>query len=156
MPIRVECAPAFNYARSSHNTSIEVDTSVATAEIADSPIAPHLKAVFHSPDANLKVDLRYVTEYTHDDDVGDPEVKLEYLDLEQKGHKGSGVCTEIALREGQVVTFVFRSPPDVVLPPQAHPTHRTAKKLGIPYESERLRVVSVESSGSDLFPRMAW
>ncbi|KAI1782424.1 glycoside hydrolase family 15 protein [Ganoderma leucocontextum] len=133
MPIRVECAPAFNYARSPHTTSIEVDTSVAAPEPSDSPISPHLKAVFNSPDAKLKLDLRYVAEFALDD-IGDPEVKLNYLDLENKGHKGRGVWTEILLREGQVVTFVLRTPPDVSLPPQANPTHQAARELGISYD----------------------
>ncbi len=138
MPIRVECAPAFNYARSPHTTSIEVDTSVASPEPSNtSPVSPHLRAVFDSPDAKLKLDLRYTAEFTLDD-VGDPEVKLNYLDLDDKGHKGRGVWTEILLREGQVVTFVLRTPPDVSLPIQAHPTHQAARELGISYESQRL------------------
>ena len=136
MPIRVECAPAFNYARSPHTTSLEPDTSVAAPapEPPTSPVSPHLKAVFDSPDARLRLDLRYVAEYTLDD-VGNPDVKLEYLDLGSKGHKGRGVWTEILLREGQVVTFVLRTPPDVALPTQAHPTHQAARELGISYDS---------------------
>ncbi|KAM5541269.1 hypothetical protein V8D89_005198 [Ganoderma adspersum] len=133
MPIRVECAPAFNYARSPHTTSLEPDTSVAAPEPTNSPVSPHLKAVFDSPDARLKLDLRYVAEYTLDD-VGDPDVKLEYLDLGSKGHKGRGVWTEVLLKEGQVVTFVLRTPPDVALPTQAHPTHQAARELGISYD----------------------
>ena len=134
MPLRVECAPAFDYARASHTTSIDIDTSVAAAEPADSPTAPHYMALFDSKEANLKLDLRYIAEHTLDD-LPDPEVNLQYLDLEHKGHKGKGVWTEITLKEGQVVTFVLRTPPEVNLPPQAHPTHKTARALGVPYDS---------------------
>ncbi|PIL34777.1 hypothetical protein GSI_02564 [Ganoderma sinense ZZ0214-1] len=137
MPIRVECAPAFNYARSPHTTTLETDTSVALAAPSSpsspSSAPPHLKAVFDSPDAGLKLDLRYVSEYTLDD-VGEPGVQLHYLDLEEKGHKGQGVWTEILLKEGQVVTFVLRTPPDVALPTQAHPTHQAAREMGISYD----------------------
>ncbi|TBU39361.1 glycoside hydrolase family 15 protein [Dichomitus squalens] len=133
MPLRVECAPAFNYARSPHTTDIDIDTSVAAAEPADSPTAPHHTAVFDSKEANLKLDLRYVAEHVLDD-LPDPEVQFHYLDLEHKGHKGKGVWTEITLREGQVVTFVLRTPPEVHLPAQARPTHKTARELGVPYD----------------------
>ncbi|KAI0747485.1 glycoside hydrolase family 15 protein [Fomes fomentarius] len=125
MPIRVECAPAFNYARSSHTTEILIDTSL--------PIGPHHKALFASSEANLTLDLRYLGESSLDN-VGEPEIELHELDLEAKGYKGTGVWTEITLREGQVVTFVLRTPPNVRLPPQAHPTHQTAREMGIPYE----------------------
>ena len=134
MALRVECAPAFNYARSSHTTEIFIDTSVASSS-PSSPLGPHRKALFTSSEANLTLDLRYVAESSLDN-VGEPEVELHELDLRQKGHKGTGVWTEITLREGQAVTFVLRTPPDVQLPPQAHPTHQTARELGIPYESE--------------------
>nr|VWO95362.1 N/A [Ganoderma boninense] len=141
MPIRVECAPAFNYARSPHTTALEPDTSVAVpppvsppaSPSAPTPTPPHLKAVFDAPDAQLKLDLRYVAEHTIDD-AGDPAVQLHYLDLDDRGHKGRGVWTEVLLREGQVVTFVLRTPPDVALPRQAHPTHQAARELGVSYD----------------------
>ncbi len=134
IPLRVECAPAFNYARSPHTTEILIDTSVASSS-PSSPIGPHHKALFASSEANLTLDLRYLGESSLDN-VGEPEIELHELDLEARGHKGTGVWTEITLREGQAVTFVLRTPPNVQLPPQAHPTHQTARELGIPYESE--------------------
>ena len=136
MPLRVECAPAFNYARSAHTTELIIDTSVA-ASSPSSPHGPHYKALFTSAEGGLTLDLRYVAESSFDDDVHEPHVELRELDLSAKGHKGPGVWTEIELREGQAVTFVLRTPPgDVQMPPQAHPTHKTAREMGIPYESE--------------------
>ncbi|KAI0671268.1 glycoside hydrolase family 15 protein [Trametes maxima] len=132
MPLRVECAPAFNYARSAHTTDLVLDTSVALA-LSPASRHPHNKALFQSPDAKLDLDLRYVTE-SNLENVSEPEVQLNLLDLSAKGHKGPGVWTELELKEGQVVTFVLRTPPDVKLPPQAHPTHETAQEMGISYE----------------------
>ncbi|TFK90359.1 glycoside hydrolase family 15 protein [Polyporus arcularius HHB13444] len=132
MPIRVECAPAFNYARSPHTTEILIDTSVASAA-PTSPQGGHFKALFTSEEANLTLDLRYIAEASFDN-IATPVVELHELDLSKKGHKGKGVYTEIVLTEGQAVTFVLRTPPDVKLPPQAQPTHQTAQELGIPFE----------------------
>ncbi|KAI0642834.1 glycoside hydrolase family 15 protein [Trametes meyenii] len=132
MSLRVECAPAFNYARSAHTTDLVLDTSVALA-LSPASRHPHNKAFFQSPDAGLDLDLRYVTESSLEN-VPEPEVQLNLLDLSAKGHKGPGVWTELELKEGQVVTFVLRTPPDVKLPPQAHPTHETAQEMGISYE----------------------
>ncbi|KAI0350153.1 glycoside hydrolase family 15 protein [Trametes cingulata] len=133
MPLRVECAPAFNYARSAHTTSILLDTSVALPLAPPAHDAPLNKALFSSPDAGLDLDLRFVAE-SGLENVPEPRVELRVLDLSKKGHKGPGVWTELELREGQAVTFVLRTPPDVKLPPQAHPTRETAEEMGIPYE----------------------
>ena len=139
MPIRVECAPAFNYARSSHTTEIIIDTSVASST-PSSPQGCHYKALFTSEEAEMTLDLRYIAEATFEN-IATPTVELHELDLSEKGHKGKGVWTEIVLREGQAVTFVLRTPPNVKLPPQAQPTHQTAQELGIPYESESCRAI---------------
>ncbi|KAJ7474895.1 glycoside hydrolase family 15 protein [Mycena latifolia] len=104
VPLRMECAPAFNYARSKHSTSIVPSASPeATA-----------KAVFQS-DA-LTLDLRYVPESSMAS-VPYPEVELALLDLSQKGHLGLGVQAEVTLVEGQCVTFVLRTPPPAGAPP---------------------------------------
>ncbi|PPR00691.1 hypothetical protein CVT24_000979 [Panaeolus cyanescens] len=113
LPMLVQCAPAFNYARSSHTTTI----------IEDDSIPRHLpkqqKALFVCDDeaANFKmqVDLRYVTETTNNigEGIDPPEVKFEFLDLERKGHKGLAVQARLLLVEGQAVTFVLRTPPDL-------------------------------------------
>ncbi|KAJ8496273.1 hypothetical protein ONZ51_g1206 [Trametes cubensis] len=132
MPLRVECAPAFNYARSPHTTDIMLDTSVALS-LPPVPREAHNKALFSSPEANLTLDLRYIAESTLDN-VPEPEVQLNLLYLSDKGHKGPGVWSHLELKEGQAVTFVLRTPPDVQLPREAHPTHETAEEMGIPYE----------------------
>ncbi|KAI0629962.1 glycoside hydrolase family 15 protein [Trametes polyzona] len=132
MRLRVECAPAFNYARSAHTTDILLDTSVALS-LSPVPRDAHNKALFSSAEAELDLDLRYIAE-SGLDNVPEPEVKLNLLDLSDKGHKGPGVWAELDLREGQIVTFVLRTPPDVKLPPQAHPTRETAEEMGISYE----------------------
>ncbi|KIK68510.1 glycoside hydrolase family 15 protein [Collybiopsis luxurians FD-317 M1] len=100
MPLLMQCAPAFDYARASHQTSITEDTSC--------PSSQQQKAIFQS-DA-LTLDLRYVADSLLEN-VHAPEVVLKLLDLSTKGHKGPAVSAEMTLHEGQVVTFVLREPP---------------------------------------------
>ncbi|KAJ4495836.1 glycoside hydrolase family 15 protein [Lentinula edodes] len=110
MPILVQCAPAFNYARSSHTTTIVEDSS--------SSVSQQQKAVFVS-DA-LTLDLRCVTDSLLEN-VQPPEVNFQLLDLSAKGHKGPAVSAEMTLYEGQVVTFVLRSPPTEEVEQEADP-----------------------------------
>ena len=84
--------------------------------------------------AKLDLDLRFVAEASLEN-VMEPEVEFQLLDLEKKGHKGPGVFSDITLKEGQAVTFILREPPNVKLPSQAHPTHELAHQIGVPYES---------------------
>ncbi|KAF9078754.1 glycoside hydrolase family 15 protein, partial [Rhodocollybia butyracea] len=100
MPLLVQCAPAFNYARSTHQTYIQEDKSSLSPK--------QQKAVFVSDD--LTLDLRYVMGSLMDN-VGAPEFNLKLLDLSAKGHKGPAISAEMTLREGQVIAFVLRSPP---------------------------------------------
>jgi len=104
LPMHVQCAPAFNYARSTHITSIIDDDSIPFD-------MKQKKALFESD--SLALDLRYVAEVTAGSSEGlpPPEVTLEFLDLSAKGHKGLGIQSTIVLREGQCVTFVLRTPP---------------------------------------------
>ncbi|KAL0565858.1 hypothetical protein V5O48_016160 [Marasmius crinis-equi] len=99
MPLVMQCAPAFNYARSSHRTRIVDDTSAPK---------PQKMALFESE--QLSLDLRYVTD-TALEAISEPEISLELLDLSNKGHLGPSVQANLNLSEGQVVTFVLRSPP---------------------------------------------
>lgn len=129
MPIRVECAPAFDYARDSHETSIVKDTSISVKP----GVTAQCKALFESQ--NLTLDLRYIAE-SEIEGVGVPEIELKELDLSARGHKGKAVCVDMDLTEGQVVTFVLRTPP----PPNGHedkfhPTEERANALGVPLES---------------------
>ncbi|KAJ3759693.1 glycoside hydrolase family 15 protein [Lentinula raphanica] len=111
MPLLMQCAPAFNYARSTHTTTLLADDSFPSK-------TQHQKAVFES-DA-LTLDLRYVTDSLLDN-VRPPEVSLNLLDLSAKGHKGPAASAEMILHEGQVVTFVLRSPPTQDLVSDADP-----------------------------------
>jgi hypothetical protein len=103
----MECAPAFNYARSKHSTHIVPSASPASTT----------KAVFQS-DA-LALDLRYVPENTMAN-VPCPSLELSLLDLSGKGHLGLSVQAELTLVEGQCVTFVLRTPPPEDAPPSTN------------------------------------
>lgn len=63
-------------------------------------------------------------------------MELKKLDLREKGHLGEGVCAELDLVEGQVVTFVLRPPPENPSPRNLKPTKETATALDVPLESE--------------------
>lgn len=104
LTVNVECAPAFNYARNPHVTSIVDDDSVPLN------VGPQKqkKALFESSD--LTLDLRFIPEKTSED-VEEPVVHLTTLDLSAKGHKGLAVQAFIHLVEGQAVTFILRNPP---------------------------------------------
>lgn len=106
VPLRMECAPAFNYARSKHTTAIVPSPSPGSTT----------KALFQSD--GLTLDLRYVPENTMSN-VPCPELELNLLDLSEKGHLGLGVQAEMSLQEGQCVTFVLRTPPSANAPPSA-------------------------------------
>ncbi|KIK28079.1 hypothetical protein PISMIDRAFT_7631 [Pisolithus microcarpus 441] len=125
--LRMECAPAFNYARDGHTTEFLPDDSVQYC---------HQKKVrFRSP--SLELDLRYVAEATLDN-VPTPEVKIDYLDLLNKGHLGPAVCCDLSLVEGQRVTFILRVCPEKAGTPEARPTQELADRLGIPLEGRCL------------------
>lgn len=124
LPLRVECAPAFNYARDRHTTEIVVDDTV--------PFQIQNKVVFSSP--NLDLDLRYVAESTIDN-VPAPEVNLDLLDLSSQGHLGPATHCNLSLTEGQRVTFVLRIRPERDFHVQIKPTQAQADELGVPLES---------------------
>ncbi|TFY53353.1 hypothetical protein EVJ58_g9498 [Rhodofomes roseus] len=77
MPLRMECAPAFDYARAPHTMEIVADASIPTIYSSSSP-APHKKVLFASARANLALDLRYVAESLLDN-VDVPAVQLELV-----------------------------------------------------------------------------
>ncbi|KAF5365314.1 hypothetical protein D9758_005431 [Tetrapyrgos nigripes] len=114
MPVRMECAPAFNYARDSHQTSIIPDDSVPPTEYLGHAANDHMKAFFESKGLNL--DLRYTIESVLEN-VDAPNPKLSLLDLSSKGHLGPGVCSEMTLTEGQCITWVLRIAPGTAITP---------------------------------------
>lgn len=95
--LRVECAPAFQYALHEHRTTLVSDDTI-----------PEKRAVFVSDE--LTMDLRFIAESVVDG-VPVPSVDLQILDLMPQGHKGLSICVDLDLVEGQVVTFVLRTPP---------------------------------------------
>ncbi|KAJ3535070.1 hypothetical protein NM688_g7030 [Phlebia brevispora] len=133
-PLRMECAPAFNYARSPHTTEIVIDYSSPRSDQATSQDGTaRMKAMFRSPEADMELDLRYVTESSLDN-IPDPEIKLELLDLMSKGHLGLSVFSEFELVEGQTVTFILRTPPKYTYPEAVRPSREKAEQLGVPFE----------------------
>ena len=95
----------------------------------------HHKALFASAAAGLSLDLRFVAESTLDN-VAAPAVQLAPLDLRAAGHRGLGACADVVLREGQVVTFVLRIPPESEPPTGSAPTPQKADELGVSFERE--------------------
>lgn len=122
MPIRMECAPAFDYARARHETDFVADTSVVPTD--------QTKVVFKSE--QLSLDLRYVADGA--DSIQPPAVKLKPLDLSKQGHLGLAACADIDMYDGQVVTFVLRIPPRHETLDDRRPTKEQIQQLGIPLE----------------------
>lgn len=104
--LRVECAPAFHYALDEHRTSLVPDDTIPAN--GENSSDRQKKALFESND--LSLDLRFIAESVVDG-VPSPSVHLHTLDLTPQGHKGLSVCVDLDLTEGQVVTFVLRTPP---------------------------------------------
>lgn len=143
IPIRMECCPAFDYARAQHHTSIIPDDSIPdlaspTSQTYQNEQGVHKKALFHSKD--LILDLRYVAEgCPADGDIASvhaPVVELKKLDLSAKGHLGEGVACDLELRSGQAVTFVLRVPPETAPPKSSRPTRDQANQLGVSIQSK--------------------
>ncbi|OAX39910.1 glycoside hydrolase family 15 protein [Rhizopogon vinicolor AM-OR11-026] len=136
LPLRVECAPAFNYARDSHDTQIVDDDSIPLH------YPKQKKAVFASQPAvaasdpnspPLTLDLRFVSESLLDN-VAAPEVSLKTLDLSAKGHLGMAVQTQLTLVEGQRVTFVLRIAPENMADGGSGKYGEQAEALGVNFE----------------------
>ena len=134
MPLHLQCAPAFNYARSKHTTKIIQDDSIPHTNLPSSPNPAHMKAFFSSAEAKLDLDLRYVPESTLDT-VAEPRLELKLLDLTHKGHLGPSIECAFELEEGQIVTWVLRTPPDHNYPDAVKPSDEKAEELGVSFES---------------------
>ncbi|KAL1920219.1 uncharacterized protein VTP21DRAFT_1365 [Calcarisporiella thermophila] len=104
---RVECFPAFNYARDPHETIIEPYT---TTSICCNSFVGDQRTVFKSQ--GLVMDLRYFVRCGEGDK---PHVELKLEDRSHLGHKGKGVVAEITLRETQEIIFIFREVPPTAL-----------------------------------------
>ncbi|KAK2464595.1 hypothetical protein APHAL10511_003384 [Amanita phalloides] len=97
VPLSMQCAPAFDYARATHITNIVEDDSIMAGS--------QKKVVFESKD--LTLDLRYVLENTMDS-IKPPQLDIIPYDLTAKGHLGLSVQASFVLVEGQCITFVLR------------------------------------------------
>ncbi|KAF5369111.1 hypothetical protein D9615_010437 [Tricholomella constricta] len=104
IPLMMQCAPAFNYARDAHTTELVTDASIPPSH------DPQQKVVFTSS-SGFTLDLRYIAESTADA-ASTPVVQLGTLDLTSKGHKGLAAYASLQLSEGQAVTFILRTPPE--------------------------------------------
>ena len=101
MPIRVECAPAFNYARDSHTTDIVNDNTAPNG-------VQRQKGLFTSK--NLTLDLRW-TAGTTLENVECPEIALKSIDLSSRGLLGPAIAATTTMHEGQAIAFVLRHLP---------------------------------------------
>lgn len=125
--LRMECAPAFDYARAKHTTEIIPDDT--------HPGKGQNKVLFKSD--HLSLDLRFLGEHTMEC-VDDPTVDLKILDLTPKGHLGLSAYCDLDLTEGQVVTFIMRVPPEAGPEAKLTPTVEKAQSLGVSLESKLL------------------
>ncbi|ELU43493.1 glycoside hydrolase family 15 protein [Rhizoctonia solani AG-1 IA] len=127
VPIRMECCPAFNYARDAHETQFVNDDSHEGATSQE-------KVIFRSRD--LTLDLRYVVDTIPDIDVAKPQVTIRPLDLRSKGHQvllSIREDVDLDMEEGQVITFILRTPPENK-GSSTKPTKEQAEALGVPIE----------------------
>jgi hypothetical protein len=146
----MQCAPAFNYARDAHTTTIIDDHSIPVSFTHDQ--MPQKKVLFKSE--NLSLDLRYVVEASESCVHSEPTVDLSILDLSSKGHKGLGAHAALNLHEGQTVTFILRIPPKepvvdkkVVAVERLITSHgNSARALDDPYLTKVLSLMFFRSS----------
>jgi hypothetical protein len=127
--IRVECAPAFNYALAEHRTTLIPDDTIPVN--GEHTLEKQKKALFESN--GLTLDLRFIAESVIDG-VTSPNVELRTLDLRPWGHKGISVSADLDLVEGQVVTFVLRTPPSTTEQHIPNPTNQQAQQLGVSFD----------------------
>ena len=114
LDFRLECFPAFDYARKRHKTHLAPDTNAMkdpnTNNFRD-------KAIFKSEDMTLE--LRSITGCNPDVEVTDgvlrfPDVEFKIDRTTWPGHKGPGIVAEFTLEEGQTVDFCLREDPQTV------------------------------------------
>ncbi|TFL03139.1 glycoside hydrolase family 15 protein [Pterulicium gracile] len=144
VPLRMECAPAFNYARDAHRTSIVPDASIphgtTPTDTPNSSNHRHYKGLFESD--SLSLDLRFIAETTihghgtHEDVPEVPRIELKELDLGKQGHLGKALCADFELGEGQCVTFVVRhDPPRGDSEKSRKPSEKFASEIGVSFDT---------------------
>ncbi|KAJ3009363.1 hypothetical protein HKX48_008014 [Thoreauomyces humboldtii] len=123
--VRIECFPAFDYARAKHTTEVMHGEKNSGSRNSDGSFsAPGASVVFKS-DCGLTMDLRHVvycSETTSGIDVTDPKVKcdskqsvdvpeIEWHVEHREKMLGPGVWAEVVLKEGQRISMAFREQP---------------------------------------------
>ncbi|KAJ3185611.1 hypothetical protein HDU87_000235 [Geranomyces variabilis] len=124
--VRIECFPAFDYARAKHTTEVLTEEKTGNFERNDdgSHTAPGAAVVFKS-DCGLIMDLRhiiYCSETSLGIDVTDPAVKCPETKSKdgpeivwnvehRENMTGPGVWAEVELKEGQRISLAFRERP---------------------------------------------
>jgi hypothetical protein len=156
MPIRMECAPAFNYSRTAHTTKLVPDDTTAPS------LERQLKVIFSSPADpttsydGLSLDLRYVVETAEEQGTDGchvplPKVEINIVDLGERGHLGPAVTAEATLvrhlypwslirisadstlqLEGQIITWVLRTPPHADIEGLTPNQEVDGRQVGVP------------------------
>lgn len=93
VPLRMECAPAFNYARTPHHLSIIPDDSIPNCGEG----SVQTKALFYTD--VLSLDLRFVAE-SNLQTTPTPAIQFERLDLRSQGHLAESAYCDFTLEEG--------------------------------------------------------
>lgn len=113
LDFRLECFPAFDYARKAHKTYLEDDENCLKDPITGTY---RKKAVFSTDD--MTIELRSVTgcnaNQVVEGETPYPKVEFTLDTTTWPGHKGPGVVAEFSLLEGQTVDFVLREDPKTV------------------------------------------
>jgi hypothetical protein len=114
-----------------HKTSLVSDDTIpANGENASDK---QKGALFESDE--LTMDLRFIAESVVDG-VPSPSVDLQILDLTPRGHKGLSISVDLDLVEGQVVTFVLRTPKATKEHYNAGSTKEQFEQLGVSFDRE--------------------
>ncbi|KAI8922134.1 glucan 1,4-alpha-glucosidase-like protein [Powellomyces hirtus] len=125
--VRLECYPAFDYARAKHTTEIVTGERTGNFELNSdgSHTAPGPTVVFKS-DCGLEMDLRHIIYCSQTPlgiDVTDPKVScaekgsavdepvIEWTVEHRPNMTGPGVWAEVELKEGQRISLAFREKP---------------------------------------------
>lgn len=109
LPFRLECFPAFDYARQEHTTTLVDDDKCEKDGLTGKK---RQKAVFKSE--LMKLELRSVTacDESIDPEMPPPDVHFDINSDAWPRHKGPGVIAEFTLSEGQRAEFILREEPE--------------------------------------------
>jgi hypothetical protein len=109
MDFRMECFPAFDYARDSHTTTISVEEPMETQNVLGGGHVSGTSSVRFDSET-LKLEL--VAYVTPGEDGYLPKIPFNEDTTTFPRRKGSGVVSEFSMNEGQTATFILRPPLD--------------------------------------------